>query len=259
VSRFRGGGGLEVAAGLPDDAHVGERLGPLELGDGSGGLSVAGAMMSSVVTRLLPDLDDELTHALGQLEELLLTLSAWEDGPDAPLTLPAPLADRQVLAALQRVAAVVAPTQTRAETTASPGWGRLLGPDRRYEHLPLRLVEVDEQDLAMLADAAAVLGRELATHPQGELAEAMEAGADAARGASGSAPTPVQLVETLARVHGLLDLAITADTELLTARIAAAGRGDVVLTAVEAAAYQRIADRFNGMWALSDPLSRFLY
>ena len=125
--------------------------------------------------------------------------------------------------------------------------------------MPLRLVEVDEQDLAVLAAAAAVLGRELATRPHGELAEAMDAGADAARGDYGPAPTPVQLVETLARVHGLLDLASTADTELLTARIAAAGRDDVVLTAAEAAAYERIADRFNGMWALSDPLSRFLY
>ena len=216
-------------------------------------------MMSSVVTRLLPDLDDELTHALGQLEELLLTLAAWEDGPDAPVALPAPLADRQALQALERVAAVVTPTQTRAETTAPPGCGRLLGPDGHYEHMPLRLVEVDEQDLAVLAAAAAVLGRELATRPHGELAEAMEAGADAARGDYGPAPTPVQLVETLARVHGLLDLAGTADTELLTARIAGAGRDDVVLTAAEAAAYERIADRFNGMWTLSDPLSRFLY
>lgn len=216
-------------------------------------------MMSSVVTRLLPDLDDELTHALRQLEELLLTLALWEDGPDAPLALPAPLADRQALQALERVAAVVTPTQTRAEATAPPGCGRLLGPDGHYEHMPLRLVEVDEQDLAVLAAAAAVLGRELATRPHGELAEAMEAGADAARGDYGPAPTPVQLVETLARVHGLLDLAMTADTELLTARIAGAGRDDVVLTAAEAAAYERIADRFNGMWTLSDPLSRFLY
>jgi hypothetical protein len=167
-------------------------------------------MMSGVVTRLVPDLDDELTHALGQLEELLSTLAAWEDDPDAPLALPTPLAGRRALQALQRV-------------------------------------------------AAAVLGRELATRPHSELVEAMEAGADAARGDYGQAPTPVQLVATLARVHGLLDLAITADTELLTARIAAAGRNDVVLTTAEAAAYQRIADRFNGMWALSDPLSRFLY
>jgi hypothetical protein len=32
-------------------------------------------MMSSVVTRLLPDLDDELTHALAQLEELPVGLA----------------------------------------------------------------------------------------------------------------------------------------------------------------------------------------
>jgi hypothetical protein len=85
----------------------------------------------------------------------------------------------------------------------------------------------------------------------------MEDGADAARGDYGPAPTPVQLVETLARVHGLLDLAITADTELLTARIAGAGRDDIVLTVAEAVAYERrrAVQRYVGLVGPAEPVS----
>ena len=31
--------------------------------------------------RLVPDLDEELVHALGQVEELLPTLAGWEADP----------------------------------------------------------------------------------------------------------------------------------------------------------------------------------
>lgn len=43
---------------------------------------------------LVPDLGDELTEVLRQVEELLLTLAAWEEEPDGPgpFVLPAPLA-----------------------------------------------------------------------------------------------------------------------------------------------------------------------
>jgi hypothetical protein len=58
-------------------------------------------------------------------------------------------------------------------------------------------------------------------------------------------PTPVGLVELLARLHGLLDLADTADADLLRARSAVswtAGRlegVDIVLTEAEEDAYQQ--------------------
>jgi len=35
--------------------------------------------------------------------------------------------------------------------------------------------------------------------------------------------------------------------------------GDVVLTSVEEAAYQRLVTRFTGMWTLADPVDRFTY
>jgi len=102
--------------------------------------------------RLVPDLDDEMVFVLAQVEEVLLTLSAWESDPDAPAELPAPLAGRRALEALNRVQALIAPTQTRidrngGEILVTVGPDRLLGPDGRYEHRPLRLVALDQADL----------------------------------------------------------------------------------------------------------------
>lgn len=62
----------------------------------------------------------------------------------------------------------------------------------------------------------------------------------------------------VARVAGLLDLALTDDTELLHGRLEPAA-GDVVLTPAQEAAYQRTINRINGMWALGNPVDRFTY
>jgi len=35
--------------------------------------------------------------------------------------------------------------------------------------------------------------------------------------------------------------------------------GDIVLTAAEEAAYQRVITRFDRMWTLADPVERFTY
>jgi hypothetical protein len=221
-------------------------------------------------TVLIPDLDDELVHALAQVEELLLTLSVWEDDPHDAIVLPTPLAGRVALHALERVQDAVGPTQTRSGRPAPVG-GRLLGPDGRDEHRPLRLVDLDPADLAVLAAAAAVLGRELATRPHGDLADAVAAGAEAAAPVYGPTPTGVQLVEALARAHGLLDLPDTDDTVLLRARLTqppaldpitgqpTGQPADIVLTRTEDAAYARLADRMNAIWALANPLDRFTY
>jgi hypothetical protein len=210
----------------------------------------------ALVGRLIPDLDDELSHALYQVEELLLTLAVWEEDAADPVTLPAPLAHRATLDALNRVQAVINPTQSRTDRP-TPG-GRIVGPDGHYEHRPLRLVRLDPTDVDVLGAAAALLGRELATEPHGELADAMAAGAEAAT-VYGPAPRPVQLVEALARAHGLLDLAPTGDTAHLAELLKAAGDSDLVLTPLGEAAYVRTADRFNAMWALNSGLDRFLY
>jgi len=60
---------------------------------------------------------------------------------------------------------------------------------------------------------------------------------------------------------GVLDLEWTRDAEVLRARLEQpieAG-GDVVLTAAEEIAYQRVVTRFNRMWTLGNPLDRFTY
>lgn len=217
--------------------------------------------MMATTHRLIPDLDDELCHALVQVEELLLTLSAWEDDPDDLPELPAPLAGRVALEALNRVQDAIGPTQTRTGRPAPDG-GRLLGPDGRYEHRPLRLVALDPDDLRVLGEAAAQLGRTLATNPHGELAEAIAAGAEAAASTFGPASEPVELVETLARALGVLDLAATdtaGDTQVLAELVTEAAGDDVVLSPTSEAAYQRLADRLNTMWADRDGLDRFLY
>lgn len=210
----------------------------------------------SPIQRLIPDLDDELCHTLNQVEELLLTLAQWEQD-DEPLDLPAPVARRRALDALNHVQAVISPTQTRTGRPAPTG--RLLGPDGHYEHRPLRLVRLTTDDLAVLAATAAVLGQALATDPHGEVAEALTAGAHAAAGEYGPSPRPVDLVEALSRIHGILDLAPTQDSTRLAELVATSGDHDLILTADDEAAYTRTADRFNAMWALSSSLDRFLY
>jgi len=79
---------------------------------------------------VVPDLDEDLTAAFGDVEELLLTLRWQEkDDPDGSVQhLPA-LAGGVALQALRRVADTVRPTQTNPATWTG---GRVLGPDGRY-------------------------------------------------------------------------------------------------------------------------------
>lgn len=213
---------------------------------------------------VVPDLDDELVVALRQAEEALLGLDGWAAGdadPDDPGEglgpsegwVP-PLAGRVTLEALARIADVLRPTQGPPDR---PG-PRQLGPDGRYEHAPLRFVLLEQGDLDAVAGAAQLLGRHVVLRPHSELAEGAAAAAAYAGLSSGQ-----NVVELLARLHGALDLEWTADAELLRTRVAGAGPGgtggDVVFTAAEEAAYQRLVDRFNGMWAAGDPLARWGY
>jgi len=143
----------------------------------------------------------------------------------------------------------VRPTQTDPDTSTG---GRLLGPDGRYEHLPLRFVRVRTADIDALSAAAAALREPVRT----------EAVSDALRLHAGhraqdrQCPDPdAALVALVARVAGVLDLEWTRDAELLRARLGQpvdAG-GDVVLTAAEETAYQRVITGFNRMWTLAEP------
>ncbi len=205
---------------------------------------------------VLPDLDKEFTAALADVEELLMTLRWQETGdPDDLVVHPAALGGGVALQALRRVADTVRPTQTDPDTWTG---GRLLGPDGRYEHVPLRFIRVRATDVDALSAAAAALGEPVRT----------EAVTDALRLHAGHRaqdrkfPDPdVALVALVARVAGVLDLESTRDTELLRARLdqPVAAAGDVVLTAAEETAYQRVITRFNRMWTLGDPVERFTY
>jgi hypothetical protein len=215
---------------------------------------------------LIPDLDNELCRVLDQVEEVLLTLAEWAD-PDAPAVLPEALAGRTALGAVQRMLDAVGPSQTLADERGEeiepriigPGAGRLLGPGGEYQHRPLRLVQVEPADLTVLSAAAAALGLALALKPHSELVDAITAAAEAAGVSYRPPPAPVEIVAGLARVLGLLDLAVTTDTMLLTARLEAAAGDDVVLTRGEELAYERLATRFNRLWAADDDVAPFLY
>jgi hypothetical protein len=198
--------------------------------------------------RLLPDLDDELTRAMCQVREMLLTVAAWERWCERPARVPPPLAGRAALAALDRVYSKVAPTQTHGGRAAVVG-GRLLSPDRRRFYPPLRLVWPDPTDLGILAGAAAAMGMALATEPHSELAEALSVGADAAGDSHGPAPTPVELVTALAGVHGMLTLAAEPDSLRIAALVTTAGNDDLILPADAEQAYLRTMTRLATMWA----------
>lgn len=106
------------------------------------------------------------------------------------------------------------------------------------------------------------MGRALALDPSGDLAEALATGAEAAGSVEvGDEPAPVAVavVEQLARALGVLDLAVTDDTRLLVGLLEVAPGADVVLTPAQEAAYDRLADRINVMWAGGSVIDRWLY
>ena len=216
-----------------------------------------GEAVAGTAVRLIPDLHDELSEVLWQVEEVLITLAVWESDTGEPTTLPTPLARREALEALDRLEAVIEPTQSRHNQPA--GSGRLLGPDGHYQHRPLRLATIDRADLATLTAAAQLLGQALATAPHSELTEALTLGATITAPLHGPAPEPVALVEGLARALGVLDLETTPDTARLTTILTSAGHADVVLSAPDEAAYQRLAQRFNDMWTSGNDIHRSRY
>jgi len=206
---------------------------------------------------VLPDLDKQFTAALAEVEELLMTLRWQETGdPDDLVAHPPALGGGVALQALRRVADTVRLTQTDPDTTTGP---RLLGPDGRYEHVPLQFVRMRAADIDVLSAAAAALGEPVRTEAVSE-ALRLHAGH---RVLDRAFPDPdTALVALVARVAGVLDLEWTRDAETLRARLEqpvdGAG-GDVVLTTAEETAYQRVITRFNRMWTLGSPFDRFAY
>ena len=197
--------------------------------------------------RVVPDLGDELMFVLGQLEELLLTMAVWESEDGA--RFPAPFAAGAALAALREVADAVWPTQSRDE--ANPVPGRLLGPDGRYEHMPLRFVRIASAHLAVLEHAAQVLAL-VVTHD--DLADALAQHAEAHQ-TSGA-----ELAGWFSRATSVLDLAWDDDVRALRAAVIAhPSTVDVVLSEAEEAAYGRVADRINALWSYGSGIDRFRF
>lgn len=205
----------------------------------------------------MPDLDDELVWALVRVEELLLTLAASEHDPRRPLRLPPVVAGGRALEALGRLHAALAPTQSGGDapgpisgdgtrTARGPVW---VGADGQRPLRALGLAEVDPADLTVLSRTATSLGYELALRPGDGLARALVAGAESVAELPGGAMSAVELVASLARVLGLLDLVGTDDTALLVRRMRGAPDGErLQLSADEEDAHRRTLERMTGMW-----------
>src|SRR4051794_34389204 len=201
---------------------------------------------------LVLDLDGQPLTVLAALEELLADLAAWEesdaaDPPQAraPLRLPAPLADRVALAAVRRLAAALEPTQC-------PGWqrGRLLAPYGSHPHPALSVLTLPSADLALLSATAAALGR---PGLEPDLVDVLTGYTDRFVEQLAGRHIPADragFVARLAGLAGLLDLAPTAASQLLIARLVASPPGlDLALTDAEEAAYAATTDRITTLWA----------
>jgi hypothetical protein len=207
---------------------------------------------------LVVDLDGEPLAPLRALEEILLRLGTWEDddrrdpGTDTePLRVPAQLTGRDALATVQRLLTALAPTQSRG-----PGCGRVLAPDSRYEHAPLTAITLPAADIDLLSATAAALGH---SRLDPDIADLVSTFAEQLASCSRRTDR-TELVSLLARLAGLLDLALTDDTRLLTARLRVTPPGtDCVLSEAEEAAYARTGVRMNHKWANGSGIDRYLY
>jgi hypothetical protein len=211
-------------------------------------LSVSpGSLLTSMVeqrTVAVPDLGDEIVLVGDDLAQALVALVDEDLEPtdsDGDVALPSVLVDGFGVEALDRIWAVVRPTQ---ELT-SP---RLLSPDRRTSHGRISFVTLDAEDLLALGDAVRALG---AGYVRGEprITELLTTFADTAPPQAAGGTTPADIIASFARWHGLLDLAWTPDAALLQQQIPAEGDVvEVVLDAAGEAAYLRLAARFASMW-----------
>lgn len=206
----------------------------------------------TIQPRLIPDLDTELTTALTHIEEMLLIIAAWEhDEPGIPW--PEPIVGGRALAAVRRLWDAVAPTQ--GHRTAARHAGRILAPDGRYEHIPLRLAAIHPADTATLTEAVAAF-----TSPDGpdHVRQALEHGAEIAYG-DDSDQACTRLLYTTGRLARLLGMPSDHDGELLAALIAAAAGRDIVLSPDGEQAYRRYAARANGAWQAGDKIHQWEY
>jgi|SRR5690625_2000563 len=200
---------------------------------------------------LLPELEGELAHELTALEEWAIDLeqAAQEEelGIDAA-------AARAALAELWSTAAAAARQRP----------GRLLAPDGRREHQPMRTARVPRVRLEVLRAALAACHGALAPGGNAALAAALEEAAQrhaAALNPVGHAHEEAEAAAPLARLAALLHVLSPDDPDADVLRAAleeAARRGeDTVLSAEAETAHARLADRITLAWYGDDPLARW--
>lgn len=194
---------------------------------------------STHVIVALPYTDGDLTHALGQLEELLLAFIP-EDADD-DVDVPASLASGLAADALGRLGSWVAAWE-RDDLAVQP-----IAPDGRFELVPLLFASLGRTDRHRISAAVAALVE-------------VE---DLVTDYTGSTQTAHQLLAQGQRLVALIHLPWDDDVDWLHALL---GRGAtsrpterLVLTPDELAAYQRVTERIVATWHGNDPLERFLY
>ncbi len=146
-----------------------------------------------------------------------------------------------------------------------PGRGRLLAPDAHYVHLPMSQIEIDPGEIDVVADAVDLLGTCPAPQADTDLADA--GASDLIRRLPGCLASVADRAATfshLQRAVALLQVTAPGDTAPDAAvlrwplTLAASGL-DVALTEAQEAVYQRLASRFNAIWADGSALDAFLY
>jgi len=190
-----------------------------------------------VGTVLIPELDGAIDATLVQLEEVLQWLCAETDDDggqrwwDPPSGLQGRPGDE---------VAVIA----QAVWSACSAEGRLFAPDERVEHLPIRVVDVEEAQLEVMAGAVQAVGLGNAAGNE-IIAEALANFGD--------------LVERATRVHGILTLPHDDSARILADRLGTDPDADVVLDLAREFAYQRVSRRMMAMWYDEDPFLASFY
>lgn len=222
-------------------------------------------------TLLLPA-DYELLGLLRQAQDLLSMVAAAEvdshEDPDEdePWQLPEPIAGGLSSEVMSRLAAD-AHAELRPDTDTTPSDARLYAPDGRYEHLPLRLVPLEPTDRDLLADTLQVCRQALEPHDELEaeqrgllddLRDVLEGvDLDSTPWPGGAPPRARDKLVPLTRVCELVTQQPDDNTQVMIEVLAHADGHDVVLTANQEAAYQRVATRLNAALAGGDPLDRW--
>lgn len=181
---------------------------------------------------VVPDLDDELHGFTEPLDEALRHLAATIDDPEAA-PLPAILAGPGSEAF------------ARSDTRSTPRPRSLLGPDGRYEHEPIRVVEIDHDNTVRLGSLLGTLRRVVyETGYAGDVDEYLnDFLSDYAKAELDSG----QALELLARFHGVIDLDNSAVLAILDGPLerARTGLAPVVSRTTRKTAYRRLRDRWN--------------